>query len=346
MTSITPLTKPRKRDDYRTMSGVDKAAMLFLAIGEEHSAKLFRMMQDDEIKELSQAMASLGIVDAEIVEKLFIEFAENFSTGSTLVGSLQNTERLLSRILDPERASQIMEEIRGPAGLTMWDKLANVNEAVLGNYLKNEYPQTVAVVLSKIRADHASKVLALLPQNFAMEVVGRMLKMEPVQKDILMGIERTLRTEFMSNLARTQRRDSHEMMADIFNSFDRATEQRFMIALEEQDKEASDKIKSLMFTFEDMNRLDPAGIQTLLKNADKDKVAIALKGASEGLRELFFSNMSERAAKILREDMEALGPVKVRDVDESQQYLIQMARSLADKGEINISDKGGEEMVY
>jgi flagellar motor switch protein FliG len=200
--------------------------------------------------------------------------------------------------------------------------------------------------LSKIRPDHASKVLALLPQNFAMEVVGRMLKMEPVQKDILIGIERTLRTEFMSNLARTQRRDSHEMMADIFNSFDRATEQRFMIALEEQDRESSDKIKALMFTFEDMNRLDPAGIQTLLKNADKDKVTIALKGASEGLRELFFSNMSERAAKILREDMEALGPVKIRDVDESQQYLIQMARNLADKGEINISDKGGEEMVY
>ena len=132
------------------------------------------------------------------------------------------------KTLPRERVAQIMEEIRGPAGRTMWDKLGNVHEAVLANYLKNEYPQTVAVVLSKVRPDHAARVLALLPDSFAMEVVMRMLRMESVQKDVLDGVERTLRAEFMSNLARSTRRDAHEMMAEIFNNLDRQAETRFL----------------------------------------------------------------------------------------------------------------------
>src|SRR6185437_15369344 len=152
----------------------------------------------------------------------------------------------LQRALPRERAAQIMEEIRGPAGRTMWDKLGNVNEAVLANYLKNEYPQTVAVVLAKVTPDHAARVLALLPENFAMEVIMRMLRMEAVQKEVLDGVERTLRTEFMSNLARTARRDSHEMMADIFNNLDRNAENRFMSALEERNRESAERIKQLM----------------------------------------------------------------------------------------------------
>ena len=157
-----------------------------------------------------------------------------------------------------------MEEIRGPAGRTMWDKLANVNEQVLANYLKNEYPQTVAVILGKIQQGHAAKVLATLPENFAMEVVMRMLRMEAVNKDIEKDVERVLRTEFMSTLARTNRRDSHEMMAEIFNNLDRATESRFLSALEERNKDAAERIRSLMFTFEDLaaarpgRRADPA----------------------------------------------------------------------------------------
>ena len=150
-----------------------------------------------------------------------------------------------------------MEEIRGPAGRTMWDKLGNVNEAVLANYLKNEYPQTVAVVLSKIKSEHAARVLAALPEDFALECVSGMLRMEPVQREILDKIEQTLRTEFMSNLARTSKRDSHEMMADIFNTFDRQTEARFIAALEERNREAAERIRALMFVFEDLSKLDP-----------------------------------------------------------------------------------------
>ena len=193
----------------------------------------------------------------------------------------------------------------------MWDKLGNVHEAVLANYLKNEYPQTVAVVLSKVRPDHAARVLALLPESFSIEVVMRMLRMESVQKDVLDGVERTLRAEFMSNLARSTRRDAHEMMAEIFNNLDRASESRFVAALEERNRESAEKIKSLMFTFDDLSRLSSTAIQGLLRAVEKDKLPLALKGASESLREMFFKNLSERAGKMLRDDIEGLGPVKL-----------------------------------
>ncbi|MCC7166371.1 MAG: flagellar motor switch protein FliG, partial [Rhodospirillales bacterium] len=239
------------------------------------------------------------------------------------------------------------DEIRGPAGRTMWDKLGNVNEQVLANYLKNEYPQTVAVVLSKIKADHGSRVLALLPENFAMEVVMRMLRMEAVQKEVLDGVERTLRTEFMSNLARTARRDSHEQMAEIFNNLDRNTEARFMAALEERNRESAERIKQLMFTFEDLTRVDAAGIQVLLRNVEKEKLAMALKGASDAVKDLFFKNMSERLGKMLREDMEALGPVRIKDVDEAQSAIVMVAKDLAASGQIVISEGSEEdELVY
>ncbi len=337
----------RVRDDYRNLTGPQKAAIFMLAVGESHAATLFEMMDDEEIRELSQTMSSLGTVSSNVVERLFVEFADQLSSAGSLVGSFDSTERLLHKALSKDRVDQIMEEIRGPAGRTMWDKLGNVNEAVLANYLKNEYPQTVAVVLSKVRPDHASRVLGLLPENFAMEVVMRMLRMETVQNDILDHVERTLRTEFMTNLARTARRDSHEMMADIFNNLDRNTENRFMTALEERNRESAERIKQLMFTFDDLSRVDAAGIQTLLRQVEKDQLAVALKGASDTVKELFFTNMSERAGKMMREDMEAMGAVRLKEVDEAQANIVATAKALADTGEIVIAGTGeADELVY
>ncbi|ARJ64769.1 Flagellar motor switch protein FliG [Magnetospirillum sp. XM-1] len=337
----------RVKEDYRSLTGPQKAAMFMLSLNEEHSSKLFGMLGDDEIKELSQIMASLGTVSSNLVERVFVEFADALSSTGSLTGSFDTTERLLMKSLPKDRVNSIMEEIRGPAGRTMWDKLGNVSEQVLANYLKNEYPQTVAVVLAKIKPDHASRVLAILPENFAMEVIMRMLRMEAVQKEVLDGVEKTLRTEFMTNLARTQRRDAHELMADIFNNLDRNTENRFMSALEERNRESAEKIKALMFTFDDLTRIDAAGIQVLLRSVEKDKLAIALKGGADAVKELFFKNMSERAGKMLREDMEALGPVRLRDVDQAQAAIVVMAKELAASGQIVISEgREEDELVY
>ena len=335
------------REDVRSLTGPEKAAIILLSLGEEHGQGVWRMFDDEEVKEVSQIMANLGTISASVVEKLLVEFVSQMSTTGTLLGTFESTERLLNRFLPGERVNSVMEEIRGPAGRTMWDKLGNVNESVLANYLKNEYPQTVAVVLSRIKSEHAARVLGALPEDFALEVVQRMLRMESVQKDILEKVEQTLRTEFMSNLARTQKRDSHEMMAEIFNNFDRQTESRFITALEERSRDSAERIKALMFTFEDLGKLDPGSIQTLLRAIEKDKLGLALNGSSDAVRDVFFSNMSERAGKILKEDMDGMGPVRLRDVDDAQMAMVNVAKDLAARGEIMLAgNKGEDELVY
>ncbi|MCB9996522.1 MAG: flagellar motor switch protein FliG [Rhodospirillales bacterium] len=337
----------RVREDYRTLTGAEKAAIFLLALGEEYTSKVFEHMDDEEIMEISQTMANLGKVSANVVERLFVDFAEQMSSTNALVGTLDSTERLLQKVLGEDKVNEIMEEIRGPAGRTMWEKLGNVNEEILANFLQKEYPQTVAVVMSKIQTDHAARVLALLPENFALEVIHRMLRMEAVQKEVLEDVERTLRTEFMSNLARTQRRDSHEMMAEIFNSLERSAEAKFMEELEKSVPESAEKIRSLMFTFEDLLKLDPTAVQTVIRAVDKDKLPTALKGATETLRDLFFSNMSERAAKIMKEDMAAMGPVRLKEVEESQQYIVNVTKDLEARGEIVIASGSEEdELIY
>ena len=320
---------------------------MMLAIGEDRAAKLFGMMDEEELKELSQAMANLDTVNSQTIEALFVEFASLVAGTGSLVGTYASTERLLAKTLSADKVTEIMEDIRGPAGRTMWDKLGNVSESVLATYFKNEYPQTVAVVFSKLKADQAARVLAELPEDFAGEVMTRMLSMGNVQKEVLNAIEHTLREEFMATLSNARQRDTHEAMADVFNSLDRGTEQRFMGLLEERNRESAEKVKSLMFTFEDLQKLDPQGIQMLLRHVDKTQLAVGLKGASETMRDLFFSNMSERQGKILREDMDAMGPVRLREVDEAQAEIVAKCKDLSDAGEIIVAEGNSEdELVY
>lgn len=329
----------------RPLTGPQKAAALMLALGEEQAAPLLARMHEDEIRDLSVAMSTLGTLPASEVEALLDEFSRALGQTGNLIGSFESTERMLLKTLPRDRVQQIMEEIRGPAGRTMWDKLGNVNEAVLANYLKNEYPQTVAVVLSKVRPEHAARVLSLLPEGFAMEVVMRMLRMENVQKEALEGVEKTLKAEFMSNLARSQRRDSHEVMAEIFNNLDRASEARILSSLEERNRDSAERIRSLMFTFDDLKRLDGPGVQVLLRGVEKEKLTLALKGASPELREMFLKNMTERASKLMRDDIAGLGPVRLKDVDEAQAAVVLAAKDLAAQGQINLAEGRDEEMI-
>lgn len=331
----------------RKLTGPERAAVLLLALGDQYGSKIWQLLDDDELRTLSIVMSQLGTVPSDAVEALMLEFVSRLSASGALMGTYDATERLLQQYLPPERVTGIMDEIRGPAGRNMWEKLSNVQEEMLANYLKNEYPQTVAVVLSKLKPEQSAKVLAILPEDVGMDVVNRMLRMESVQKEVIERVEQTLRTEFMSSLSQTRRRDAHELIAEVFNNFDRQTETRFMTALEETNRESSERIKSLMFTFDDLIKLDNASAQTLMRHIDKDKLAIALKGASEPVRNFFLSNMSTRAAKMLQDDMSALGPVRLREVDEAQALLVNLAKDLAGKGEIMITkNRADEELVY
>ncbi len=344
---MAELASRQPGDGGRKLTGPERAAILMLALGEQYGAKIFGMLDDDELREISIVMSSLGVIESSSVEKLLLEFVSRLSASGALLGNYDATERLLLQYLPQERVHGIMDDIRGPAGRNMWEKLANVQEEVLANYLKNEYPQTVAVVLSKLRPEHSARVLAILPEDLSLDVVNRMLRMEAVQKEVIERVEQTLRTEFMSNLSQTRRRDAHEVMAEIFNNFDRQTETRFISALETGNRDAAERIKALMFTFDDLVKLDAGSAQTLLRNIDKEKLAIALKGANDTVRQFFFTNMSSRAAKMMVDDMQALGPVRLRDVDEAQALLVNIAKDMAGKGEILIAkSRGDEELIY
>lgn len=332
--------------EQRPLRGEERAAALLLALGPEHARPIMEEMDEMELRQISRAMSSLGPITPEMLDELLIEFVTQVSSNGSVSGNAETTERLLLSFLDAERVDTIMEEIRGPAGRTIWEKLSNVQEEVLATYLKNEYPQTVAVVLSKLSTDHASRLLSIFPEEMALDVVNRMLSLDAVQKDVLQKIEATLRTEFMSTLSHTQRRDSHEQMADIFNAFDRQTETRFMTSLEDANREAADRIKELMFTFDDLVKLDASALQKLVQVLDKSVLVMGLKGASDEAKEKIFSNMSARAAKMAKDDMEAMGPVRLSDVDEAQGKMVNTAKDMAARGEIVVTKgQNNEEMI-
>lgn len=331
--------------ELKRFTGPERAAALMLALGKEHGAAIWAQLSIDEVKELSATISNLGRVPSAVVEHLLVQFTNEVSNISTLHGSYESTERLLAGVLPANRVSEIMEDLRGPSGRTMWDKLSNVSEIVLAGALKQEYPQTVAVILSKLRPEHAARVLAELPREFAVDVILRTLRMETVQKDVIQQVEQTLKTEFMSNLQRSQKRDPHEAMADMFNALDRSTEEAMLTALDQKAPDSAERIRQLMFTFEDLVNLLPASISVVVRMADKREMALALKGAPEELKNLFFGAMTERASKLLKEDMTGMGPVRARDCEEAQASLVRLAKSLADRGEILLVDPKSDDAM-
>lgn len=332
--------------DVEQLTGAQRAAVVMLALGEENGKPLWESLDEDELREVTLAISGLGSVTADVVESLLYDFVTNLTSTGSITGSIDSARRFLKNILPDDKVDSILEEAKGPAGRTMWDKLANVNERTLAGYLRNEHPQTVAVILSRIKAEHAAKVISVLPDMMAEEIMNRMLSLGPVQKDVLDQIEETLRTEFMAALSRGQEKDAHEAMAEIFNHFDRQTERRFMETLENKNPTSAEKIKSLMFVFEDLARLDGTDIQVLIRHLDKAVLATALKGANETMSGLFFSNMSERASTILRDDIDIMGPVRLREIEQAQAKIVELAKRLADEGEIYISNSSDEELVY
>ena len=332
--------------EFDSLTGPQRAALFLLMLGEEHGRTIWAMLDEEEVRTVSHAMVQLGTVDAKTVDRLIVDFIHRVSN-SSVSGSVERTEQLLMKVFPPDQVATIMAEIYNTSGKRIWTRLSQIDAEILANYLRNEYPQTVAVVLSRVRPDHAARVLTMLPDDFAMDVVNRMLKLEVVQKEALHHIEETLRLEFVGAVAQTSRRDAHEIMAEVFNAFDRQTETRFLSALDDVNREAAKRIRELMFTFEDLTKLDAGGMQTLIRSVERDVLSRALKGAPEPVRAFFFSNMSQRAAKNLQDEMDGLGPIRLKEVDEAQLAMVNKAKELADSGEIMISkNNADDELVY
>lgn len=338
---------PPSRSSLSGLTGPQRAAVILLALGEEHGKPIWGSLDEDEIRLISHAMVQLGAIEANTVEELIVDFVGGLTNAGAVMGSFDRTAQLLAALLPEKQVDSIMDEIKGTQNRSMWQRLAHIDPEILANYLRNEYPQTVAVILSRIRSDHAARVLTILPDEFAVDVVNRMLKMESVQKEALEHIEETLKTEFVTTIAQTSRRDAHEVMAEVFNAFDRQTETRFLSALDHLNRSAAKRIRELMFTFEDLTKLDPGSVQTLMRQVDKDTLSRALKGAPEAVRSFFFANMSSRASKNLQDEMGAMGPIRLKDADDAQNKMVSLAKSLADKGDIMISkNRAEEELVY
>lgn len=331
--------------DINKLTGTQKAAIVMLSMSDDNATKIFAMLSEEEIREVSHAMSHLGVVTPEVVERILSVFSADFSGDSAFLGSLQTTKRILEKVLEKDRVDSLVDEIQGPQGKNTWEKLGNVNEEILALYLRNEHPQTAALVLSKISYDHAAKVLASMPEDFAFQAIVRMLSIDAVKREVLERVEKILRAEFISTTSKAHKQDSYGMMAEIFNSLDRGSGQRYMTMLETQHPDAATKIKDLMFTFEDLLKMDSRGVQALMRTIDKSKLTLALKGSSDKMKELFVSNMSQRASRIMLDELESLGPVKVRDVDEAQAEIVNVAKELIAKGEIEISEEGGDEYI-
>lgn len=329
-------------------NGLEKASVLMMSLDEEVAAKIFSLMTEDEIRQISQAMSNLGKVETQSIDILMTEFTDEISSGKTIYGDVSNAKKLLSKALGAEKVEAILGEISGPIGKDTWDRLNNIDEELLSAFLKNEHPQTVALILSKMRASSASRVLMNFTNEFSLNVITRMINLEPVKREVISDIEKILQAEFMTSLSQGKKTDTYDQVAEIFNNFDRATEQKFFEMLEKESAETAQRIRELMFTFDDIKKLDNTAIQTILRSADKQKLPIALKGASDDIKELFFRNMSERASKILKEDIASLGPVRMKDVDEAQMSIVGTTKQLADSGEIKIpeGDEEQEQMIY
>lgn len=314
--------------------------ILFMALDEGRRQSLIQHLDDDEIRYISRIVANLGKISPDQVDRVIHRFnTELGNVPGALVGTAETTERMLRRLLPESKVSEIMDEICGPQGRTMWEKLANISPEVLATYLRTELAQTAAVVLAKLPAPHAARVLALLPDASADEIVLRMVRMDSIQKHVLTDIETTLQHEFINNMARSYDRDSSQIVAEILNRTDKTLLARLMSQIEAREPQTASRIRRIMFTFDDLVRVDPSTFGALVADCPADKLQVALSGASDKLKDLFLGSMSERAANMLRDEIETMPPQRRKTVEDAQGEIITIAKRLADEGRIFILDE-------
>lgn len=296
------------------LSGPEKASLLMLTMGEKRSAKLLPQLSEDELGRLTRAMAAIGKVDARTVEALLDDFGKQAA---------------------PEPApAPAPSAPRGTLGI--WDKIARVSPEVLAGYLRNEHPQAAAVVMRKLPADVAAKIIGRLPEEFAGEVVARIANADPIRREVLAHLEETLQEELGADLDQHGMAPGPAHLKKIMAHMEGPVGQRFINAVNSTDKDAAKYVKANVLSFDDLKNLEPRQIRKLFDDVAPATTATALKGAGEAVREFIIGNMPPRAAKLLKQEIEATGPVRLREVDDAQQSILGRAKALADRGEIVI----------
>jgi flagellar motor switch protein FliG len=337
--------------DIKTLKGPEKAAILVLCLGEELGSDLLKELAENEIFSVSQAMAGLGMVQADVVEDVLMEFAEGMTNGAGLIGSMGSTEALLERFLDSDRVAEIMKDVRGPVrGKNLWERFSSLNESQLASFLKGENPQAAAAILSMTKPETTSKILPLLSEGFRQDVIERLIKMDSVPRDVLEQLEDTLEKEFITPIARTTSNDPIQNMADVFNKLDPEIFLDISKTLDESLPEEFQKIKNRMFTFDDLIRLDLQSVGKILRtvsanSSDTSVLPTALKGAKKDVRDHLLAALPERSRNMLVEEMDNIGAIRKKDSQDAQSYIVDTTKMLSEDGTIQIPSNEQDEFI-
>lgn len=332
--------------DPKELTGVQKTAILLLTMGDEYVQKIFKELDRDEIVKVSKAMVELETVPQEIVEAVLTEFHETFLSGKrTLVGGPSQAKRILSKVLDGESVEDIMKRLETEHKPPPFKGLENYSPNIMARILANEHPQTLALILGHLPPHQAAEVLKNLPPGVRPEVLLRLAKLESVPLEMLYEVDFVLREQLEAMGGEGQKVGGVQAVAEILNATERSIEEEVLAEIETESPQMAEEIRELMFVFEDIKNLDDRSIRELLKEISNEDLTLALKGASDELKEKFFSNLSERAATMIKEDLEIMGPVRLSDVEQAQRNIVRIVRQLEAEGRIVIAGKGGEDVL-
>jgi len=328
------------------ISGPQKTAVLLLALGDNYATDVFKRLDRREIAKVSKAMVEMDSVPKEMIEEVLKEFNQILTLGnSMLMGSPDRVRKMLQG-LDSETAKYVLDLLDLDTGPVPFKALENISPKMLAQILRNEHPQTLALILGHLDPEQAAGLLQNLPSGVRAEVLIRLAKLEAVPEDMLMEVDKVLERQLLAMGGREGRKvGGVSSVAEILNAVDRATEGEVLSDIEEKSAQLAEEIRQLMFVFEDIKQFDDRSVRELLKEVSNDELTLALKGASEDLKDKFFSNLSERAATMIREDMEIMGPVKLSDVEAAQMNIVKVVRRLEAEGRIIITGKGGGDVL-
>ena len=333
-----------KKEAGEALTGPEKAAVFLLTVGEEFASQVFQRLDPEDIKNVGRKMARIDKVDKEDLTALVNEFKADTGDTDIFLSGNEMLEGALKRALSSDKASEILEEIRSDWKLTLFQKARKLEPKVLVNFLRNEHPQTVALVLSVLEPVQSAQILVEFNEEVQVEVMMRMAELDKVSPEILVDVDRVLQDELLTvEGMEGQRLGGVEAVAEILNNADRGLEASILEGIEEQRETLADEIRRLMFVFEDLIGVDDRGVQSILKEVSTDDLKLALKLASEELKEKIFGAMSSRAVEMLKEDMEIMGPTRVKDVEAAQQSIIKIAKRLEQEGKIQLMSGGGGE---
>jgi flagellar motor switch protein FliG len=329
---------PQSAQQPRALSGSERAAIVLLSLGPEQAGRLVELLSEEEIRQISKAMSRLGEVDSTIAHKVVQDFAANTGSGGSIVGSQQSTERLLRATMvgRDDLVDTIMQDIRGGGGAAIWDKIAALDGKAFANFIRREHPQTIAVVLSRVIPDFTAQVLGVFPTELASNVMLRMLEIEKIDPEVIEDIERGLWQD-LQPLMQTEGGDGrHAFMADLIGRVDSDTETRLLGAMEAESPDQAAQVRKHMFTFIDIAKMGDSSVQTLLNDVDKSRLAVAIKLSDETMQNVFLRNMSERQAKLLRDELQMLSNVRKSDAESAQREIVLLAKALAAAGSLQL----------